>query len=86
MNASGARRSEKLLLELKSVERDSGPSFFDVMRSGYGRIEESRFHSQFRCDLRPSIGIDFTASNGSPLDPKALHFIHPHAGLWLKMN
>ncbi|KAF8376068.1 cpna-3, partial [Pristionchus pacificus] len=66
MNASGARRSEKLLLELKSVERDSGPSFFDVMRSG--------------CDLRPSIGIDFTASNGSPLDPKALHFIHPHAG------
>ncbi|GMR48257.1 hypothetical protein PMAYCL1PPCAC_18452, partial [Pristionchus mayeri] len=65
MDASGARRSDKLLLELKSVERDSGPSFFDVMRSG--------------CDLRPSIAIDFTASNGSPLDPMALHYIHPHS-------
>ncbi|GMT24141.1 hypothetical protein PFISCL1PPCAC_15438, partial [Pristionchus fissidentatus] len=66
MDASGTRRSEKLLLEVASVERDSGPYFFDVMRTG--------------CDLRPSISIDFTASNGSPLDPSALHYIHPHIG------
>ena len=29
------------------------------------------------CQINFTVGVDFTASNGEPSDPKSLHYINP---------
>lgn len=34
-------------------------------------------HTSGGSPATPQVGIDFTASNGNPLDPSSLHYINP---------
>lgn len=64
LDSTGRKFNEKTSMELKSIELDTGPSFFDMMRN--------------KTTLHLVEAVDFTASNGNPVAETSLHFIHPH--------
>nr|XP_025745052.1 copine-2 isoform X2 [Callorhinus ursinus] len=51
------------IIILRSCEINRDYSFLDYILGG--------------CQLMFTVGIDFTASNGNPLDPSSLHYINP---------
>ncbi|VDK75390.1 unnamed protein product [Litomosoides sigmodontis] len=51
-------------LELVNVLQVASSSFIDFLKAG--------------TQIHFSVAVDFTASNGNPLDPSSLHYIHPH--------
>ncbi|KAK5966692.1 CoPiNe domain protein Atypical [Trichostrongylus colubriformis] len=65
MNFEGKRISEKMSVELESMELSHGESFFNAVNNS--------------THLHLTMAIDMTASNGNPNQPDSLHFIHPHA-------
>ncbi|KAL3982816.1 Copine family protein [Acanthocheilonema viteae] len=51
-------------VELVNVIQVASSSFIDYLKAG--------------TQIHFSVAVDFTASNGNPLDPSSLHYIHPH--------
>uniref|UniRef100_A0A915PXK7 VWFA domain-containing protein n=1 Tax=Setaria digitata TaxID=48799 RepID=A0A915PXK7_9BILA len=51
-------------VELVRVLQVASSSFIDYLKAG--------------TQIHFSVAVDFTASNGNPLDPSSLHYIHPH--------
>ncbi|VDK64626.1 unnamed protein product, partial [Onchocerca ochengi] len=51
-------------VELVNIIQVASSSFIDYLKTG--------------TQIHFSVAVDFTASNGNPLDPSSLHYIHPH--------
>uniref|UniRef100_F1L3T1 Copine-8 n=1 Tax=Ascaris suum TaxID=6253 RepID=F1L3T1_ASCSU len=61
---SDRRKKDHTSMELLNVIQIACNSFLDFIRSG--------------TQIHFSVAVDFTASNGNPLNPDSLHYIHPH--------
>ncbi|CAI2350591.1 unnamed protein product [Caenorhabditis sp. 36 PRJEB53466] len=64
MEANGKRLHEKTCVELKEITLENGPTFFQMLESNV--------------KLQLTSAVDLTASNGNPVLPASLHYIHPH--------
>ncbi|CAL2039682.1 unnamed protein product [Caenorhabditis brenneri] len=64
MEPSGKRIHEKTCVELKELKLENGPTFFQMLENNV--------------KLQLTSAIDLTASNGNPVNPSSLHYIHPH--------
>uniref|UniRef100_A0A1I7UXB5 Copine domain-containing protein n=1 Tax=Caenorhabditis tropicalis TaxID=1561998 RepID=A0A1I7UXB5_9PELO len=64
MEPSGKRIHEKTCVELKELKLENGPTFFEMLANNV--------------KLQLTSAVDLTASNGNPVNPSSLHYIHPH--------
>ncbi|VDN03950.1 unnamed protein product [Thelazia callipaeda] len=60
-------------IELANILHVASSSFIDFLKAG---IHIGSY--VFRTQIHFSVAVDFTASNGNPLDCSSLHYIHPH--------
>ena len=59
------KKEDNPSLELMNIIQVTTSSFVDFIKAG--------------TQIHFSVAVDFTASNGNPLDPSSLHYIHPHS-------
>ncbi|VIO87476.1 Uncharacterized protein BM_BM1879 [Brugia malayi] len=58
------KKKRNTSVELVDILHVASSSFIDYLKAG--------------TQIHFSVAVDFTASNGNPLDPSSLHYIHPH--------
>uniref|UniRef100_A0A0N4U9J4 VWFA domain-containing protein n=1 Tax=Dracunculus medinensis TaxID=318479 RepID=A0A0N4U9J4_DRAME len=64
LSQSDRRKKDHSSVELIDLQRIPSLSFIDFITAG--------------TQIHFSVAVDFTASNGNPLHPSSLHYIHPH--------
>ena len=63
--------SVKEVVDLASIVSSTSPQH---LRMGYNVHEAFRHYMEQKCEMRFSVAIDFTSSNGNPLVPGTLHY------------
>ncbi|VDK49978.1 unnamed protein product [Anisakis simplex] len=64
LSTDDRRKKDHTSVELMNIVQIASDSFIDFIKSG--------------TQIHFSVAVDFTASNGNPLNPSSLHYIHPH--------
>jgi hypothetical protein len=60
-----------------NLQKDGKPRGVIQISSKVAKVHSFLDYISAGCEINLMVAIDFTGSNGDPVDPKSLHYIHP---------
>jgi hypothetical protein len=79
-----SKKGENFVLHNEELQRKKGKKYTNAGLLTPADVALIKVHSFVDylaggCEINLIVGIDYTASNGTPNDPRSLHFLNPHA-------